>query len=143
VIRLLSLILLWFVQTKIDQYNALIGATLDRGKASQSTVTTGTLNLDAPVGGADFVTVEAQLAAAGAAGDLTVACFPYAADGVTLLGTTLPPVTGVGYAGTLVSSTSSLVQQYNVQGIDKVQFQFKNNNAATKTITASWRTENY
>jgi hypothetical protein len=127
----------------IDQFNALIGTTLGRGKASQGVATGATINMDAPVGGSDFVTLEASLAAAAAAGDLTVACYPYAADGVTLLTTPLPAVTGVGYAPTLASGTVAAVQQYNVQGIDKVQFQVKNNNAATKTITASWRTENY
>jgi hypothetical protein len=142
VIRLLALLALWFVQTTIDQYNALIGQTLSRGKSSGNVATGGQLNLDAPVGGSDVVTLEASLAAAGAAGDLGVLCFPYAADGVTLLTTPLPAVAGIGYPPTLASGVAAAVQQYNVQGIDKVQFQVKNNNAATKTVTASWRVEN-
>jgi len=145
VIRFLSFLALWFVQTTIDQYNALIGSTLDRGKtpAGGTSLTTGAqATLDAPVGGADFVTLTADLTGA-ASGDLTVQCFPFAADGVTVLTTAIPAVTGVGYPPTLGGGHVDAVQQYNVQGIDKVRFILKNNNAGTQTLNASWRTENY
>jgi len=142
---LIFLVTRW-VFTTIDQYNALVGQTITRGKipaAQQSVATGATVTMDAPVGGADWVTIEASLAGAAAAGDLAVQCFPYAADGITLLTSPLPAVPNVGYPPTLASGSSAAVQQYNVQGIDKVQFQIKNNNAATKTITASWRTESW
>jgi hypothetical protein len=142
---LVFLVTRW-VFTTIDQYNALVGTTLTRGKipAAQQNVATGaTVTMDAPVGGADWVTLEASLAGAAAAGDLGVQCFPYAADGVTLLTTPLPAVANTGYPPTLAGGSCAAVQKYDVQGIDKVQFQLKNNNAATKTITASWRTESW
>lgn len=131
------------VMTTIDQYNALVGSTLTRGKtaANQSIGAGATITMDAPVGGADWVTLEASMSA-GAAGDLTVSCMPYDQFG-NLMPTTLPPVTGTGYAGTLTGAKTYLLQKYDVQGIDKVQFQIKNNNAAAQQLSANWRTESW
>ena len=129
----------------VDQFNALVGAPLDRGKTpvgGASLATGTTYNMDATVGGEDLLNVMADLSGAGAAGDVTVQVFPYGPDGVTLLTTPLPAVSGVGFAGTLNGGHACLSQQYAVQGIDRVQIQVKNNNAATKTVNASWRTEN-
>lgn len=142
-IRLLALIAWAWVFPTIDQYNALIGTTLSRGKTPTNlNVGAGvTTNLDAAVGGSDVVTAEADLTGS-AAGDLTIQCFPYAADGVTVLGTSLPAISGVGYVPALVSGHVSAVQSFNVQGIDKVRFAFKNNNAGAQTLNASWRVEN-
>lgn len=127
----------------IDQYNALVGQTLSRGKnlANQSVPTGQTVTLVAPVGGSDVLTVEASMTGA-ASGDLGLQVFPYAADGVTVLGTPLPAVSGIGYAPTFATPNVAAVQQYNVQGIDKVSIQAKNNNAGTQPMNVSWRVEN-
>jgi hypothetical protein len=131
------------VFTTIDQYNALVGATLTRGRtpANQPIGAGATITMDAPVGGADWVTLEASMTGT-AAGDLTVTCMPYDAYG-NLMGTPLPAVINTGYAGTLVGAKTYLVQKYDVQGIDKVQFQIKNNNAGAQTLNANWRTESW
>jgi hypothetical protein len=127
---------LWVAGAGIDQYNALAGVNLTRGRITNLAVATGvTTTMDIPCGGTDFVTVEADLTAA-AAGDLTMLVFPYEADGLTLMSTPLPAVAGVGFVPTLVAGHSQAVQQYNVQGIDKVQLQAKNNNAGGET--QSW-----
>lgn len=131
------------VMTTIDQYNALVGATLSRGKtAANAPIGAGaTVTMDAAVGGADWVTLEASMTG-GVAGDLTVTCLPYDSFG-NLLPTSLPAVANTGYASTFTSGKCYLVQQYNVQGIDRVQFQIKNNNAGAQTLSANWRTESY
>lgn len=131
------------VQTTIDQYNALVGSTLTRGKTSpnQSIAAGATITMDAPVGGADWVTLEASMTGSAAA-DLTVSCMPYDGSG-NLMPTTLPPVQNTGYAGSLTGAKTYFLQKYDVQGIDKVQFQIKNNNAAGQTLNANWRTESW
>jgi hypothetical protein len=135
--------------TTIDQYNALVGLTLSRGKVQNQPIgAAATLTMDAPVGGSDFVTLEVDMTG-GAAGDLAVTCLPYEADGVTIMPAPLQPVLNVGTtaaAPTVVFSGGHCYQviEYNVQGIDKVQFQIKNNNVAAQTITrASWRVESF
>lgn len=128
----------------VDQWNAQAGVPLTRGRVTNLSLGTGvTTTMDVPCGGTDFVTVEADMNGA-ANGDLTISVFPYEADGVTLMPTALPAVTGVGYAPTFVTSKVTAVQQYNVQGIDKVQVQAKNNNAGTQTLNRlSWRTASW
>lgn len=133
-----------FIWSSIDQYNSQAGSPLTRKTiAGQSIGTGATVAMDVPCGGTDFVTVEADMTGA-ASGDLGITVIPYEADGNTLMATTLPAVGGVGYAPTFVTNRVTAVQQYNVQGIDKVQVQLKNNNAGTQTITrASWRTQSW
>jgi hypothetical protein len=127
----------------VDQFSALVGTTLDRYRSpAVSLGTTLTSVADANVGGWDFVTLTASMTGA-VSGDLTVQCFPYAGDGVTLLSTPLPAVPNVGYAPTFASPNVQCVQQYNVMGIDKVRFVLKNNNAGTQTLNYSWRVEGY
>jgi hypothetical protein len=128
----------------IDQYNALAGSNLTRKTIANQNINAGaTITLDVPCGGTDFVTVEVDMTA-GAVGDLAVTVLPYEGDGLTLMPVTLPAVAGVGYGSTLSGGHDYLLQQYNVQGIDKVQIQIKNNNVGAQTITrASWRTQSW
>jgi hypothetical protein len=133
----------------IDQYSALAGLTLTRGQVTGKSLATGaTLSMDAPVGGSDFVTIEADMTGS-AIGDLVVACQPYEADGVTLMPVSLQPVLNVGTtaaAPTVILSGGHVYQviEYNVQGIDKVNIQLKNANAATQTVNRlSWRVESF
>jgi len=143
VIALLTLLLLWVFPT-IDSYSTQVGARLRRGTLGKNTpVGAGvTANQDALVGEYDILTVDADLTAT-AAGDLAIQVFPYGPDGTTLLTTPLPAVTGVGFAPTLSGGHSTATQQYNVQGLDKVNVQIKNNNAATQTLNASWRVADF
>ncbi len=126
------------------EYNAIAGVPLTRGKIQgQAINAAATVTMDVPCGGTDFVTVEADMTAA-ATGDMVVTVVAYEADGVTLQPTPLPAVAGVGYVSTLSGGHDYFIQQYNVQGIDKVQVQLKNNNAGAQTITRlSWRTASW
>jgi hypothetical protein len=128
----------------IDSYNPGAGVPLTRNRITNQAIGAGaTVTMDVPCGGTDFVTVEADMTGA-ANGDLAITVVPYEADGNTLMGQTLPPAGGVGYVPTFAGGRVTAVQQYNVQGIDKVQVQFKNNNVGAQTITrASWRTQSW
>jgi hypothetical protein len=128
------------VNAGIDQFNALAGTLLSKGRVSGGSLGAGAVsNLEASVGASDFITVEGDLGpTASAAGDLTVQVFPYSPDGSTLMGTPLTPVAGIGYAGTLVAAHSQLVQRFDVMGIDKVRVVFKNNNAGALPFTGGW-----
>lgn len=123
-----------------DSYNPSSGVPLTRSQVSaQAIAAAGVLTMDAPVGSVDFITVQADMTG-GAAGDLAITVVPYEQDGVTLAGASLPAVAGVGYAPAFGAGKVTAVQQYNVQGIDKVQVQFKNNNVGGQTINrAGWR----
>lgn len=136
---LLSLLAGW-VMTTYDQYSALAGVGVRRATAKNLSVGTGvTTNFDCLTLNWDILTVNADLTAT-AAGDLGIAVFAYGPTGV-LSTTPLTAVAGVGYAPTLAGGHSTAIQQYNVQGIEKVQVQLKNNNAGTQTLNATCRTE--
>lgn len=144
-IRLLLAFVGWLVANAgVDQWNAQAGVPLTRKTIAAVPINAGaTITMDVPCGGTDFVTVEADMTGA-ASGDLAITVIPYESDGNTLMGVTLPAVGGVGYAPTFGAGRVTAVQQYNVQGIDKVQVQLKNNNVGAQTITrASWRTASW
>lgn len=125
-------------------YNALAGTLLTKGFANQSLGAGGTINQDASVTGSDWMTVTGSLGpTAAAAGDLTCQVFPYANDGITILGTPLVPAAGFGYTGTLVASKSELTQKYDVSGYDMVRVVWKNNNAGALPIKAGWEEESW
>jgi len=133
-------------QTTIDQYNALAGTLISRGKtpAGASLGAGAQQVFDASVGASDFITVEGSAGpGATAAGDLSVQVFPYMADGVTISGTPLPAVAATGYAGTLSGGYSQLLQKYDVAGVDMVRVIFKNNNAGALPVVCSWREESW
>jgi hypothetical protein len=127
--------------TTIDQYNALAGKHLARDKQLNAPVGAagGVINMDAPVGGAETLTVMADMSGA-AAGDLGISVFPYEADGVTIQPVSLLPMANVGYPPTLAAPRVVSEEEYDVRGIDKVQIQAKNNNAGAQSINLSWRT---
>lgn len=135
-----SLVLGWVMST-YDQYNALAGVGLSQGYAKAVSLATGaSQTMQADVQNWDVLTVNADLTGT-AAGDLTIQVFPVAPDGSSIEGTPLPAVTGVGFAPALQAGHVQAVQQFNVQGLDKVNVVIKNNNAATQTLNATWRTE--
>lgn len=141
-IRILAFFALWLVQTTIDQYSALVGTTLTRGRTAtnQSIGSGATINMDASVGPYDVLTVLADMTA-GVVGDLAVQVFPYEADGLTVSAVPLAPVTGAGGTATFTGGHSYYDQQFNVQGLDKVRIAVKNNNAGAQTLNASWRVD--
>jgi hypothetical protein len=128
-------------QTTIDQYNTLAGLHLARDRQLNAPIGAGggVVNMDAPVGGAETLTVEADMSGA-AAGDLGISVFPYEADGVTLQSVSLVPMANVGYVPTLAAPRVVAEQEYDVRGLDKVRVVGKNNNAGAQNINLSWRT---
>jgi len=138
-IALLLLILLWVFPT-IDSYSTIAGTAARRILIKNLSLTTGAVSSnDVLTTNWDLVTVSADLTAT-AAGDLTIQVFPYGPAG-NLLTTPLPAVSGVGFVPALAAGHSTAMQQYNVQGLEKVQVQVKNNNAGTQTLNATIRTE--
>jgi hypothetical protein len=98
--------------------------------------------MDAPVGSWDTVTVIARMTAA-VASDASLTVYPYDSDGVTLMGTGLPPVPNVGFGETPKSGEDQAVAKYDVMGIDKVQIVVTNNSGNPQTASVSWRVEAY
>lgn len=140
-IALIYYLLLRWVLSTYDQYGALAGVLLTRGRNTVASLGAGATSImEASVAGTDFITLDGDLGpTATAAGDLTAQVFPYAPDGNTLMGTPIPPVAGFGYAGTLLAAHSQLMQKYDVSGIDHVRVIFKNNNVGALPLNCSWR----
>lgn len=110
-------------------------------KASPSVAAGGLLTQDVGVGGIEYLTVLAQVgnagSAAGAAADASVAVQQYVdsgnPDGLPVLAPiNLPTLEST--AAVLVGSTAYVWARYRVAGINKVQIQAKNNNAAAKPV---------
>jgi hypothetical protein len=73
-----------------------------------------------------------------AAGDLSINVFPFEADGVTVMGVAIAPITSTG--PTLLTGHVYYIAQFDVSGYDRVRIRLTNNNAAPQTLTrASWR----
>jgi len=123
------------------------------GRATSASVATGaTLNQDLDTGASEWLTVIAIVgtaaSAAGAAGDVSVSVLPYLDDAVsgvpgaarTLAPLPLPTVADGTVAAVLSAPRAYVMARYHVAGLQKVQIQAKNNNAASKPVEVDYAT---
>jgi hypothetical protein len=104
------------------------------------------LNQDVQLGGSEFLTITAVVgtaaSAATAAGDVVLTVAPYLDDATPAapVGSVspLPLPTLESAAAVLVASRAYVFARYRVAGINRVQIQVKNNNAAAKPVEANF-----
>lgn len=118
------------------------GSRLDSDVITGISLTTGlTTTYDVEVSNSDWLVIQGDLTATAAA-DLAITVQPFEADGLTLssvvLAATLAP------ANVLNGGHAYQYAKYDVVGIGRVRIFWKNNNAATQTLTrGSWRTQGF
>ena len=121
-------------------YNALAGSLLTRGRVEPDGTSVGagvTVTEDVNVAGNTELVVMADMNGA-VAGDLVPTVLPYEADNVTLMPLPLTPITAQG--PTFASGKVYYQGRFDVDAVERVQIQIKNNNAGAQTLNrASWR----